>query len=57
MKRIIHENGDFWVMQTGRMYVVMKNGLTHSTQVGDCAWADKSFAIAYCNYQASRKAA
>ena len=55
-KHIIHENGNFWVLKSKNLFVVMKNGITHSTQVGDCGWVDSSLAIAYCNYQAKRNA-
>lgn len=51
---IIHETGSFWVAKQRELYFVMKTGVTHSESIGECAWKDKSLAIAYCNYQAKR---
>lgn len=53
---IKHENGAYWVADTGDAYTVFQNGVTHSTS--DSAYkrnADGlSIAIARCNYLAKR---
>ena len=46
---ILHEAGQFWVAKnTAGGFVVYKLGITHSTS--DSVYADKSLAIARCNY-------
>lgn len=55
-KQIMHENGDYWVLDTKTAYAVMRAGLTHSTC--DSAYARTkdglSCAVARCNYLAQR---
>jgi hypothetical protein len=53
---IKHEAGDYWVLDTGDSYAVMKIGATHSTS--ESAYAHDadglSLAIARCDYLAKR---
>ena len=55
-KSIKHENGPYWVCDTGKAYAVMRTGITHSTS--ESAYARDadglSIAIARCNYLAKR---
>ena len=55
---IKHENGAYWVLDTGKVYAVMCTGFTHS--VTDSAYTRDSdglsIAIARANYLAKRKA-
>lgn len=51
---ILHENGNYWVMQDGRGYHVMVAGATHS--VSESSYADPSLAIARVDYLAQRAA-
>jgi hypothetical protein len=55
-KDIKHEQGDFWVLDTGKGYAVMKTGTTHSTSDSEYAHSADglSIAIARCNYLARR---
>ena len=54
--QIMHENGRYWVLDTGKAYAVMAAGVTHSTS--DSAYERSpdglSIAIARCNYLAKR---
>jgi len=51
---ILHENGSYWVCREKKdVFTVYKNGVTHST--ADSSYADKSIAIARCNYLAKRE--
>lgn len=55
-KDIKHENGKFWVCDTGESYAVMINGITHSNSESQYK-RDKnglSIAIARCNYLANK---
>lgn len=56
---IKHENGNYWVLDTGNSYAVMQAGITHS--VSDSEYARDadglSIAIYRCDYLARRKAA
>lgn len=53
-RQIVHENGDFWVLDSGKSYVVMCAGITHS--VSDSAYTHNvdglSIAAARCDYLA-----
>lgn len=55
-KDIKHEAGWFWVLDTGKAYAVMVNGITHAKS--ESAYAHDadglSLAIARCNYLAQR---
>ena len=52
-KQIVHENGDFWVLQEkAKVFTVMKAGITHSTSIQ--SFDDLSLATAYCDYKANR---
>ena len=54
--QIVHENGDYWVLQEKDAYYVMKNTATHS--ISDSAYhpdsCGLSIAIARCDYLAKR---
>jgi len=56
---IKYENGCFWVGDTGKAYVVLKAGITHS--VSDSAYVRDddglSIAKARCDYLAKRASA
>lgn len=55
-KNIKHENGKYWVCDTGQSYAVMVIGITHSKSESEYPH-DKdglSLAIARCNYLAKR---
>lgn len=54
---IKHENGNYWVLDTGTGYAVMVNSITHSTSDSEYSHdADGlSLAIYRCNYLASRR--
>jgi len=56
-KQIKHENGKFWVLDTGKTYAVMQNGVTHSTSDSEYPRNKNglSIAIARCDYLARRK--
>jgi hypothetical protein len=55
-QQIKHENGDYWVLDTGTTYAVMRTDVTHS--VSDSVYAHSadglSVAISRCNYLAKR---
>lgn len=51
---ILHENGGYWVTKHNGLFIVMKNGATHSVMVDGVGYADKSLAIARCDYLAKR---
>ena len=54
---IKHESGRYWVLDTGKAYAVMVQGVTHSAS--DSAYertADGlSIAVARCNYLAAKR--
>lgn len=50
---ILHESGRFWVFKDRYGFHVMASGSTVS--VGDSSYADKSLAIARCDYLARRE--
>lgn len=54
--QIKHESGNYWVLDTGKAYVVMAIGITHSTTDSAYERSDDglSIAIARCNYLAKR---
>jgi len=58
IKDIKYENGRFWVLDTGKAYAVMVNGITHSESDSAYERTDDglSIAVARCNYLASRPA-
>lgn len=55
-REIVHEAGDYWVLDAGDSYAVMRIGVTHS--VSESAYSHDldglSIAVARCNYLASR---
>ena len=54
---IKHENGCYWVLDTGKAYSVMVAGVTHSTS--DSTYPRDpdglSIAVARCNYLAAKR--
>lgn len=54
---IKHEAGSYWVLDTGKAYAVMVQGVTYSTS--DSAYPRTpdglSIAVARCNYLAARR--
>ena len=53
---ILHEVGPYWITKTKHGFEIYKNGLTHSTGIGE-AYPDLSVAIARANYLARKVAA
>lgn len=55
-KDIKHENGRYWVLDTGRAYAVMVSGVTHSESESAYERTDDglSIAVARCDYLANR---
>lgn len=51
-KDIMHENGEYWVLNDEGVYYVMTSGFTHAK--ADSAYASLYLAIARCDYLASR---
>ena len=53
---IVHQNGEFWVLQNRTQYTVYRDGLTHGTADSSYTKNDdgRSIAIARCNYLAKR---
>lgn len=49
---ILHENGDFWVLNHPAGFHVMRQGLTNSTC--DSAYAQLDLAVTRCDYLANR---
>lgn len=56
-KDIKHENGKYWVLDTGKSYAVMVNGITHSQSDSEYARDTDGLGIAIvrCNYLAKAK--
>lgn len=50
---ILYERGAYWVTKTRNGFEIFKNGVTHSTSVGE-AYPDVSLAVARVNYLAKR---
>jgi hypothetical protein len=55
-KDIVHESGEYWILDTGASYAVMKQGITHSET--DSVYARDqdglSIAFARCSYLANK---
>lgn len=55
-KDVMHENGNYWVLNTGNSYAVMVNKVTHSVSNSHYSHDSDglSIAIAYCDYLAKK---